>query len=379
MALATRTATTVWAGTTGRGSGELLVGSDAFPAQPLSYATRAGEANGQTSSEELLAGAHSSCVAMSVTAALTTARYQPGHVRVDATCELDRDRDGGFRITRMTLRVSATVPGIEPADFDRIVDEATLSCPGVARPARQRRDRPRPAPGVIVLPARRARRGLRRQLYARASTGSAVSERGGRHRGDGLVLDAGSAADPDRAHDLVALAQRDPGHGRQVLVSAVGQAGQHRSGRAVGAVVLGVHDDLPAVRGKGQPVEHHRQARHRGGPRCPRGCLGDVHGRDHAHDPSSIDLDGPDGPTVLGLRVQGVAVRTDQGPAAARCGDSVFMTTPNAGRVTLAPSAADLAQFWDLSLAMMASATTTGTCDTRSYVLSGCAGWRASR
>ena len=128
MALATRTATTVWIGTTGRGSGELLVGSDAFPAQPVSFSTRISEAKGQTSPEELLAGAHSVCLAMSVTARLTSAHYQPEHVRVDASCDLD-EAPGGHRISRMRLTVSAMVPGIEPAEFDRIVDVAALSCP----------------------------------------------------------------------------------------------------------------------------------------------------------------------------------------------------------------------------------------------------------
>jgi osmotically inducible protein OsmC len=126
----TRTATTVWIGSTGKGRGELLVGSDAFPAQQLSLPGRLNNTpNHQTSPEELLAAAHSACLAMAVSAGLTAARHAPEHVRVDAACELGKTDTGGYRITRMSLNVSAAVPGIEDEEFNRIVDAAALSCP----------------------------------------------------------------------------------------------------------------------------------------------------------------------------------------------------------------------------------------------------------
>jgi lipoyl-dependent peroxiredoxin len=128
MAATTRTATTVWIGPTGRERGELLVGSDALGAQQLSRSGRREGTSGQTSPEELLAGAHSASLAMAISAALTAAGYPPEHVRVDAACELDQVGDDQ-RITRMSLTVSAMVPGIDTDEFNRIVDTAAWACP----------------------------------------------------------------------------------------------------------------------------------------------------------------------------------------------------------------------------------------------------------
>jgi osmotically inducible protein OsmC len=129
MSRTTRTATTVWIGPAGRERGELLVGSDAFPTLPLSRSGRRDGASGQTSPEELLAGAHSASLAMAVSAGLTAAGHPAEHVRVDAACEIDEADGGEHRITRMSLTVSAIVPSIDDDEFNRIVDTATLTCP----------------------------------------------------------------------------------------------------------------------------------------------------------------------------------------------------------------------------------------------------------
>jgi osmotically inducible protein OsmC len=128
MASTTRTATTVWIGPTGRDRGELLVGSDAFSALALSRSGRRDAGCGHSSPEELLAGAHSASLAMAVSAELTTARHPAEHVRVDAACELDEAAGDDQRIARMSVTVSAMVPGIDADEFDRIVDAAVLSC-----------------------------------------------------------------------------------------------------------------------------------------------------------------------------------------------------------------------------------------------------------
>jgi osmotically inducible protein OsmC len=129
MARTTRTATTVWIGPTGRERGELLVGSDAFPAQPLSRSAWRDGPGGQTSPGELLAGAHSASLAMAVSAGLTAADHPAEHVRVDAACEVDEAADGEHRIARMSLTVSAIVSSIDEDEFNRIVDAAALTCP----------------------------------------------------------------------------------------------------------------------------------------------------------------------------------------------------------------------------------------------------------
>lgn len=82
MARITRTATTVWIGPAG---GELLVGSDACPAQQLSPSGRQGEVDGADGVDHW--------------------------------------------IIRMSLTVSAMVSSIDIDEFQRVVDTAPLSCP----------------------------------------------------------------------------------------------------------------------------------------------------------------------------------------------------------------------------------------------------------
>src|SRR5690606_37577825 len=60
-----RIATTVWTGDLMSGSGEVsLDSSGAAPALAVSWPSRAEEANGKTSPEELIAAAHATCYSM---------------------------------------------------------------------------------------------------------------------------------------------------------------------------------------------------------------------------------------------------------------------------------------------------------------------------
>ena len=38
-------------------------------------------------------------------------------------------KDGGFAITRSDLTLTASVPGIDPAEFEKLAQEAKANCP----------------------------------------------------------------------------------------------------------------------------------------------------------------------------------------------------------------------------------------------------------
>jgi lipoyl-dependent peroxiredoxin len=52
----------------------------------------------------------------------------PDRVTVNAACTLD-EVEGAPRITTVELAVRAQVPGIEPAELDRMVERAADLCP----------------------------------------------------------------------------------------------------------------------------------------------------------------------------------------------------------------------------------------------------------
>src|SRR3546814_7225949 len=90
--------------------------------QPYGFNTRFEDQPG-TNPEELIAAAHASCFTMALAFALERAGYIDGTLETWAAVVLDRDRDG-FAITRSDLELNAHVPGIDPAQFAEIAEDA---------------------------------------------------------------------------------------------------------------------------------------------------------------------------------------------------------------------------------------------------------------
>ena len=118
MALAERTATSVWKGDLMKGSGTVSFGTGAISDQPVSWPARTESADGKTSPEELIAAAAASCFSMALSHALSQKGHQPEQLEVKATCVLDRV-DGGPKITRVRLDVRGRVPGMDAAAFEQ--------------------------------------------------------------------------------------------------------------------------------------------------------------------------------------------------------------------------------------------------------------------
>ncbi|MFF7941514.1 OsmC family peroxiredoxin [Nocardia gamkensis] len=128
MTIAQRTATTIWQGPPAEGTGLVYAASGAFGPLPVTWAARTHEPGGQTSPEELAAAAHSLCFAMALALCLDNHGASAQRFDVAATVALDQVIVTPT-ITSSALRVRATVPGLAPAKFKTIVDEAAALCP----------------------------------------------------------------------------------------------------------------------------------------------------------------------------------------------------------------------------------------------------------
>ncbi|HEX7820122.1 MAG TPA: OsmC family protein [Sphingobium sp.] len=109
------------------GKGSITTKSGVLSEQPYGFGTRF-EGKPGTNPEELIAAAHASCFTMATSFALAGAGYEDGALDVACTVTLDKD-GGGFAVTKSALTLTAKVPGISEADFNRIADEAKAGCP----------------------------------------------------------------------------------------------------------------------------------------------------------------------------------------------------------------------------------------------------------
>ncbi|MBF4160140.1 OsmC family peroxiredoxin [Nocardioides acrostichi] len=121
----TRTATTTWNGSLTDGSGSVALESSGVGTFDVSWPSRAEEANGKTSPEELIAAAHSSCFSMALSAGLSKAGTPPTTLRTSADVELTP----GTGITGITLTVVGTVEGISEEQFVEAAEGAKANCP----------------------------------------------------------------------------------------------------------------------------------------------------------------------------------------------------------------------------------------------------------
>ncbi|WP_329455010.1 OsmC family protein [Streptomyces sp. NBC_01497] len=121
----TRQAHTVWEGNLLKGAGSITFDSSGIAQQPVTWASRAEEANGKTSPEELIAAAHSSCFSMALSNGLDKAGTPPTKL----TTQADVTFQPGTGITGIHLSVQGEVPGLDEADFVKAAEDAKANCP----------------------------------------------------------------------------------------------------------------------------------------------------------------------------------------------------------------------------------------------------------
>lgn len=125
----TRTATTTWTGGLQDGSGTVDLTSSKIGTYDVSFPRRAADdANGTTSPEELIAAAHGSCYAMSLSAVLGEAGATSTQLNVVTDVTLGPDPAGGFRIRGIKLTVRGAVEGVDEAGFLEAAEAAKTRC-----------------------------------------------------------------------------------------------------------------------------------------------------------------------------------------------------------------------------------------------------------
>ncbi|WP_018684236.1 OsmC family peroxiredoxin [Actinokineospora enzanensis] len=123
-----RKATTVWTGDVARGKGEVSLDTSGAAEFTVSFPSRAQEANGQTSPEELIAAAHSSCYSMQLSALLGQNGTAPEKIETSAVVTFGKKGEG-FAILGIALTARATVSGLDADRFAEIAETAKQVCP----------------------------------------------------------------------------------------------------------------------------------------------------------------------------------------------------------------------------------------------------------
>ena len=121
--MAKRTATAIWNGGLTDGDGRMGFGS--FEGN-YSFVSRFEDGEG-TNPEELIGAAQAGCYSMQLAADLGSAGHQPERVETEAGVHLTK-ANGGFEISKIELKTRARVPGIDPDEFARLVDQAKANC-----------------------------------------------------------------------------------------------------------------------------------------------------------------------------------------------------------------------------------------------------------
>lgn len=128
MAIAERTAQTIWEGALTKGGGRVSGGSGGLGELPVTWASRTERSHGQTSPEELIAAAHSSCFAMALSHELGQGGHEPEQLQVSATVTLEMVDDAPT-VTSSALEVTGRVPGLDAAGFEAAAQAAGRGCP----------------------------------------------------------------------------------------------------------------------------------------------------------------------------------------------------------------------------------------------------------
>lgn len=123
----TRKSSAKWEGGLKGGKGTFRGESGAINGQ-YNFSSRFEEGTG-SNPEELLAAAEAACFSMALAGGLEGNGTPPTSVETDAACTVGPQAEGGFRITTMALTVRATVPGIDDAKFQQIVQSTLTGCP----------------------------------------------------------------------------------------------------------------------------------------------------------------------------------------------------------------------------------------------------------
>jgi osmotically inducible protein OsmC len=123
----TRRAQASWQGTVPDGGGRIGVGSGAYEG-PFTLRARVEDVERSTNPEELIAAASAGCYTMSLADLLSNEGHPPEDLQTQAQIRLVQT-DEGFRITKIELKTTGTVPGVDADEFAALAERAKSTCP----------------------------------------------------------------------------------------------------------------------------------------------------------------------------------------------------------------------------------------------------------
>ena len=124
-----RVADVRWEGTVSRGAGVVRATSSGAFALPVTLASRAGDPEGKTSPEELLAAAHASCFVTSLGSELHRAGTPAERVDVTCTITMDEVEGKGHLIVASALSARVVAHGADEERLARAAEAADEGCP----------------------------------------------------------------------------------------------------------------------------------------------------------------------------------------------------------------------------------------------------------
>lgn len=120
---------TTWEGDLSTGSGTVTLKSGVGGEHRVSWRARAeSPGEGQTSPEELIAGALTSCFSMALSGALAKAGTPPRTLETDAIATFEKV-EAGNRLTRIALTVRGDIEGGDESAFRQAAETAKENCP----------------------------------------------------------------------------------------------------------------------------------------------------------------------------------------------------------------------------------------------------------
>ncbi|MCR9131446.1 MAG: OsmC family protein [bacterium] len=121
-----RKAEAMWNGDLKSGNGNLKLGSGMFEGA-YTFVSRFEDGDG-TNPEELIAAAHAGCYSMALSNELAKAGHDTKSVDTKATITLEMI-DGAPTISKIKLNATATVPGLDNDEFQKIAEATKDACP----------------------------------------------------------------------------------------------------------------------------------------------------------------------------------------------------------------------------------------------------------
>lgn len=122
-----RSGSAIWNGGLKDGKGSVSTQSGVLKDQSYSFVSRFENGSG-TNPEELIGAAHAGCFSMAFSAELEKAGHKADQVATTATVVLEFV-NGAPTVTKIHLKTTAKVPGIDKTKFDEIAKGAKENCP----------------------------------------------------------------------------------------------------------------------------------------------------------------------------------------------------------------------------------------------------------